>query len=69
MLCLSRKNLQVISIRHAGECLRIVVREIGRGSVRLAFDAPPSFEILRDDAKHRSPARPGEEDLTVTDSR
>jgi sRNA-binding carbon storage regulator CsrA len=61
MLCLTRKRLQEITVWHAGECLRIVVSELGYRFVRLAFDAPPSFAIVRDDAKYRPPGpSPGE---------
>ncbi len=60
MLILSRKPFQEILIKHAGEHLRIVVDELGNSAVRLGFEGPVSFEILRDDARRRSPCRPEE---------
>jgi sRNA-binding carbon storage regulator CsrA len=60
MLILTRKVLQEILISHSGEQLRMVVDRVSASGVRIGFEGPESFEILRDDAKRqdrRSPSR------------
>jgi sRNA-binding carbon storage regulator CsrA len=54
MLCLTRKAFQEILISHGGERLRLIVRELKGQAVRLVFEGPESFEIIRDDAKQQS---------------
>ena len=58
MLCLSRNLGQEILVWHAGECLRIVIAGLKSSAVRLDFDGPVSFEILRDNAKRQRPRDP-----------
>jgi sRNA-binding carbon storage regulator CsrA len=54
MLSLTRRFRQEILISHRGERLRLIVCELKGQSVRLGFEGPESFEILRDDAKQQS---------------
>ncbi|MGB1276451.1 MAG: carbon storage regulator [Nannocystaceae bacterium] len=51
MLVLSRKQDEWIMVRdeETGECLRFVVSSIRGRTVRLGFDAPKRFAILRDE--------------------
>jgi sRNA-binding carbon storage regulator CsrA len=53
MLVVSRKKGQEVFITHAGERLRVVLIEASDSQVRLGFEGPISFEILRDDAKRK----------------
>ena len=53
MLVKARKDGQEIFITHAGEQLKVVVIESSGAGIRLGFEGPLSFEILRDDAKRK----------------
>lgn len=55
MLVLARREGQKIHVRHKGETLTLTVVEDGT-LIRLGFDAPRSFEIVRDDANPREEA-------------
>ncbi len=48
MLVLTRKDHQVIDVWHGGELLRLIVVESRPGTVRIAFDGPHSFVVLRE---------------------
>jgi carbon storage regulator len=54
MLNLSRKADQYITI---GEDIKITVLKIGNGDVILGIDAPQILQILRDDAKQKTPKK------------
>ena len=48
MLCIGRNESETVTIRHNGETLIVgVIRRGGTGDVRLSFDGPRSFEIVR----------------------
>ena len=50
MLVLSRKESEVIVVRHRGELLRILVVEIrDNHKARLGFEGPKSFEVDREE--------------------
>ena len=49
MLTLERKEEGKICITHAGETLDIIVTMAKNGKVKLSFDGPTSFEILREE--------------------
>ena len=49
MLTLNRKEGQIISITHGDETLDVYVTLIQGNNVKLSFDGPQSFEILREE--------------------
>ena len=51
MLTLERKTGEAVSITHKGETLDVIVSDIRGGSIKLSFDGPLSFAVIRDDAK------------------
>lgn len=53
MLVLGFDVNQGATITHNGETLRVVYVELRSGRVRLGFEGPLSFDIVRDDAKDR----------------
>ena len=55
MLCLGRKFGEAIIVQHAGETMRIVLEASRRRSenAMMTFDAPQSFEIVREEVKQR----------------
>ena len=55
MLVLSRNQNERIRITHAGEELDVVVVEVG-GRVRLGFEGPQSFKVLRGELVDPRPA-------------
>jgi sRNA-binding carbon storage regulator CsrA len=61
MLVLHRKIDGVIEIRHNGETLRVVVCQFDARGVRLGFEGPRSFSVVRDDAKSRCLIPPDDE--------
>ena len=50
MLTLERKIGEEISITHGDETIDIIVTDIRRGHIKLSFDGPLTFQVLRDDA-------------------
>lgn len=51
MLVLTRKLLQKVEITHNGEVLTLyVLGTNSSGNIRLGFEAPKSFSILREEA-------------------
>jgi len=58
MLGLTRKVNQRIKVTVGEATLWITVVRIEGHVVRLGFDAPPEFVILRDDAKKQLPGQP-----------
>lgn len=59
MLRLARKPGQSVTI---GDAITITILETHRGKAIVGIDAPPDVEILRDDAKRRTPRpRPAKE--------
>ena len=57
MLVLSRSLHERIVIRcQCGECLTVAPSKItGNGTIRLAFDAPATFRIVREELDWREP--------------
>lgn len=56
---LSREIGQTITIIHDGEKMQFTVTEIrDSGRVRMGFDAPKSFVILRNELEIRTPTEP-----------
>ena len=51
MLTLERKEGESILIQHEGQELWIKVRQAGHGKIKLDFDAPADFVILRGELK------------------
>ena len=49
MLTLERKEGEAILIQHEGQELRINVRHAGHGKIKLDFDGPTDFVILREE--------------------
>ena len=62
MLALTRKDCQAVEVWHGGELLRVIVVESRPGSVRMAFDGPESFVILREGVSKGTPVgKPADE--------
>ena len=55
MLALTRKNQQAVEVWHGGELLRLIVVESRSGSVKVAFDGPRSFVVLREGMPRDTP--------------
>lgn len=55
MLVLKRNWKDRIEIHHGGETLVVQVVETDEHFVRLGFDGPTSFHVIRDNAKDRGP--------------
>jgi len=56
MLALSRKLGEKVTIIHDGEKMEFTVFEIRHGgTVRLSFDAPKSYRIVRSELRIREP--------------
>lgn len=49
MLTLGRKEGEKITIKHNGEKLEVIVTQAKNGRVRLSFDGPEEFQILRNE--------------------
>ena len=49
MLTLERKEGEAILIQHEGQELWIKVRQAGHGKIKLDFDGPAEFVIIRDE--------------------
>ena len=49
MLTLERKEGEAILIQYEGQELRINVRQAGHGKIKLDFDGPAEFVILREE--------------------
>ena len=49
MLTLERKEGETILIQHEGQELRIKVRHAGNDKIKLDFDGPIDFVILREE--------------------
>ena len=54
MLVLSRQEAQSLTIETTSGTLRISVQEIRRGKVRLGFEGPQEFVIVRDEAMRKN---------------
>lgn len=56
-MCLERKCRESVEIEAPnGDKLKVVVIVIrGKNRVRLGFEAPPGYQIVRDDAKDKYP--------------
>lgn len=48
-LVISRRLQEGAFIRHNGELLRVTIHSVVRNKIRLSFDGPTSFEVLRDE--------------------
>lgn len=57
MLALSRRNGESIIIEHGGEIIKFTI--MGAAKVRIAFDAPKSFRIHREEVfeKYKLPEK------------
>ena len=53
MLTLERKEGEAILIQYEGQELRINVRQAGHGKIKLDFDGPTDFVIMRDELKEQ----------------
>ena len=51
MLTLERKVGEAVSITHKGETINVIITGIKYGNVKVSFDGPLSFAVVRDDAK------------------
>lgn len=52
-LIITRRSGTSFEVRHGGEVAIIRVTSSTPSRVVLSFDAPKSFELVRDDAKHK----------------
>lgn len=65
MLVLSRKVGERILI---GDDIRITIVRVGGGGVRVGIEAPPSFNVVREELKDRAVPTPAAAEPTIAES-